>query len=163
MPMEWLASTTCSLAPARRSSRVTKTKSVKSHSTHRATRSSLRAATRHAGFGLQRLVMRFSAWGRTRARDTRMKFSLARSTMRATRSLQVLKITPAASGRIRDSLEPGRKKMPERPLQPRLLPWEGKCRLQHKRNRNRIESSNATSVDPLEISIYVLNAQSLFL
>ena len=143
--MVWPESTMCSLVLARLSYKVTKTKSVKSHSTHRATRSSQRAATRRADFGQLRLVMRFSAWERTRARDTRMKFSLARSTMRVTRSLQVLKITPAASGRIRDSSGPGKKKMQSRKLQPRLQLWVGKCRHQLKHNRNRIERRRAAN------------------
>ena len=120
--------------------KVMRTKSVKSHSTRRVTRSLRRAATRRADFGPRRPETRFSAWEQTRARGTRMKFSLVRSTMRVTRSLQVRKITPAASGKISASFAPGRKRTTERKLQPRLKPrWEGKCRRQHKHNQSRIE------------------------
>ena len=138
--MVWPESTMFSLAHARRSSRAMRTKSVKSHSTRRVTRSLRRAATRRADFGPRRPETRFSAWEQTQARGTRMKFSLVRSTMRVTRSLQVRKITPAASGKISASFAPGRKRTTERKLQPRLKPrWEGKCRRQHKHNQSRIE------------------------
>ena len=138
--MAWPESTMSSLAPARRSSKVTKTKSVKFHSTHRATRSSQRAVTKRADFGQLRPVMRFNAWERTRAKDTRMKSSPARSIMKVTRSLQVLKITPAASGRIKDSLGPGRKKMQGNQFQ--LL---RRCRHQLKHNRSGIERRRAAN------------------
>ena len=141
--MAWPESTMSSLAHARRSSKVTKTKSVKSLSTHKVTRSSQRAATRRADFGQLRPVMRFSAWERTRAKDTKMKSSPARSIMKATRSLQVLKITPAASGRIKDSLGPGRKKMQGNQLQ--LL---RRCRHQLKHNESGIERRRAANRRP---------------
>ena len=143
--MAWPESIMCLLVHARRFFKVMKTKSVKSHSTHKATRSSQQAATRRADCGPLRPVMKFNAQERTQARDTRMKFSPARSIMRVTRSLRVLKITPAAYGRIKDSLEPGKKKMQSHKLQPSLQLWEGKCQLQLKHNRSGIERRRAAN------------------
>ena len=100
VPMEWLASTTYSLAPARLFYKATRMKSVKSRLTRKETRSSRRVATRRAVSGPLIPVMKSSAWVQTREKVTKMKYSRACSTTKAIRLSLDQRITPAAFGKM---------------------------------------------------------------
>ena len=100
--MAWPEFTMYSQEPAPLSYKVTRTKSVKSNLTPRATRSLLPQATRPVDYGALRQVMRFNASELIQERVTKMKFSLVLSTTRAIRSSRDQKIILAAFGRIKD-------------------------------------------------------------
>ena len=122
--MVWRESTMSSLVRALPSCKATRTKSVKSRLTPKATRSSRRVATRRADFGQLRPVMKFSVLERILARVTKMKYSPALSTTRAIQSSQALKITPVVSGRTSDLSAHGKKKMAAKLLQERSNDYE---------------------------------------
>ena len=115
--MEWLVSTTCSLALALLFCKATKMKSVKSHLTHKVTRSSRRAATRRADCGPPRLAMKFSAWAQTQVKATKMKSSPALSTTKVIRLLRDRRTIPAAFGKMWISFGRTRKSNSNRPRQ----------------------------------------------
>ena len=122
--MVWRESTMSSLVRALPSCKATRTKSVKSRLTPKATRSSLRVATRRADFGQLRPVMKFSVLERILARVTKMKYSPALSTTRAIQSSQAPKITLVVSGRTSDLSAHGKKKMAAKLQQERSNDYE---------------------------------------
>ena len=99
VPTVWQESTTSSRGLARPFCRDMRTKLVKSRLTHKETRSSRPVRTKLADFGQLRREMKYSVLERTRAKVTKMKYSLVRLTTRVIQSLQDPKITLAVSGK----------------------------------------------------------------